>query len=94
MLNLLQPDTTYQVSAYVRLADGEPDSQILLTMQRTPTNGDTAYEWIAPSDADGWPVPASMMRPTMRPVVCAPTGVANSDAASTPESMERYFRVD
>jgi endo-1,4-beta-xylanase len=53
MASLLQPDTTYQISAYVRLAEGEPDSRIILTMQRTPTGGSTQYDWIAPSEEDG-----------------------------------------
>ena len=51
--SLLEPDTTYNVSAYVRLANGEPASQVILTMQRKPKGGDAVYEWIAPSDVDG-----------------------------------------
>lgn len=51
--SLLEPDTTYNVSAYVRLANGEPPSRVILTMQRTPKGSATVYEWIAPSDADG-----------------------------------------
>lgn len=51
--DLLQPDTTYDMSAFVMLAEGEPESKAILTMQRTPVDGDTQYEWIAPSDDDG-----------------------------------------
>jgi endo-1,4-beta-xylanase len=51
--NLLEPDKTYDISGYVRLVNGEPDSRVIITMQRTPTGGDPAYEWIAPSSQDG-----------------------------------------
>jgi len=51
--NLMEPDKTYDVSGYVRLADGEPESRVIITMQRTPSGGSTVYEWIAPSAQDG-----------------------------------------
>jgi endo-1,4-beta-xylanase len=51
--NLMEPDKTYDISGYVRLSNGEPDSRVILTMQRTPTNQATVYEWIAPSAQDG-----------------------------------------
>ncbi len=51
--NLLEPGKTYDISGYVRLADGEPDSRMIITMQRTPKGGDTVYEWIVPSEQDG-----------------------------------------
>jgi endo-1,4-beta-xylanase len=53
VLNLLQPDVTYQFSAFVRLAAGAPPSRVILSMQRTPTGGSTQYDWIAPSAEDG-----------------------------------------
>ncbi len=53
MLGLLQAGETYEISAYVKLAEGEPASRVILTMQRTPKGGDPAYEWISPSSADG-----------------------------------------
>lgn len=51
--SMLRPGKTYTIGAFVRLADGEPDSRVILTMERTPAGGDTKYEWIAPSDQDG-----------------------------------------
>lgn len=53
VLGLLEPGNTYEVGAYARLAEGEPDSRVILTMQRTPVDGDTVYEWIAPSAEGG-----------------------------------------
>jgi endo-1,4-beta-xylanase len=53
VLGMLEPGKTYEIGAYVRLAEGEPDSRVILTMQRTPVGGSTAYEWIAPSAEDG-----------------------------------------
>ncbi|WP_171074929.1 endo-1,4-beta-xylanase [Nonomuraea basaltis] len=38
---------TYHVTAYARLVTGQPGSTIALTVQRTPTGGDTAYERVA-----------------------------------------------
>ncbi|MBN1427390.1 MAG: endo-1,4-beta-xylanase [Anaerolineae bacterium] len=53
VMTMLQPDITYDISGFVKLADGEPNSRVIITMQRTPTDGDTQYEWIAPSAEDG-----------------------------------------
>jgi endo-1,4-beta-xylanase len=46
---MLQPGNVYEIGGYVRLAEGASPSQVILTMQRTPTGGATVYEWIAPS---------------------------------------------
>ncbi len=51
--SLLQPGNTYEIGGYVRLAEGAPASQVILTMQRTPTGGETVYERIAPSAENG-----------------------------------------
>ncbi|QSB14773.1 endo-1,4-beta-xylanase [Natronosporangium hydrolyticum] len=40
---ILQPDITYQVEAYVRLADADA-ADLHLTVQRRPAGGDTEYE--------------------------------------------------
>ncbi len=53
MSPLLKPGNTYEISAYVRLAAGAPSSRVIITMQRTPTGGETVYEWIAPSAENG-----------------------------------------
>lgn len=53
VMSLLKPDTTYEISAFVKLADGAPASRVVITMQRTPADGDTKYEWISPSLEDG-----------------------------------------
>ena len=50
---LLKAGSTYEIGAYVRLAEGEPASRVVITMQRTPVGGDTKYEWIAPSAEKG-----------------------------------------
>jgi endo-1,4-beta-xylanase len=50
---VLEPGTMYEIGAYVRLAQGEPAARLILTMQRTPAGGETAYEWIAPSAERG-----------------------------------------
>ncbi len=53
---VLQPGVTYQIEAYVRLAD-VPSAQLHVTVQRTPAGGTTAFERVA-SDVtvtdDGW----------------------------------------
>ncbi|MGP3910125.1 endo-1,4-beta-xylanase [Nonomuraea sp. 10N515B] len=38
---------TYRVTAYARLVTGQPASTIALTVQRTPTGGETTYERVA-----------------------------------------------
>ncbi|HMB25038.1 MAG TPA: endo-1,4-beta-xylanase, partial [Anaerolineales bacterium] len=53
VMGLLKPDTTYEVGGFVKLAAGAPASRVVITMQRTPTGGETKYEWIAPSAEDG-----------------------------------------
>lgn len=50
---LLEPGNMYEIGGYVRLAEGAPASRVIITMQRTPSGGDTAYEWIAPSAENG-----------------------------------------
>jgi endo-1,4-beta-xylanase len=50
---LLEPGGMYKIGGYVRLAEGEPASRVVITMQRTPVGGDTTYEWIAPSAEKG-----------------------------------------
>jgi endo-1,4-beta-xylanase len=50
---LLEAGSTYEIGGYVRLAEGEPASKVVVTMQRTPVGGDTQYEWIAPSADKG-----------------------------------------
>ncbi|MBN1312980.1 MAG: carbohydrate binding domain-containing protein, partial [Anaerolineae bacterium] len=53
VLGMLQKNAVYEVSAYVRLVEGQPASRLIVSMQRTPVEGDTAYEWIAPSAEEG-----------------------------------------
>ncbi len=50
---LLKPGNMYEIGGYVRLAQGAPASRVIITMQRTPAGGQTAYEWIAPSSENG-----------------------------------------
>ncbi|MGC9396269.1 MAG: endo-1,4-beta-xylanase [Anaerolineae bacterium] len=50
---LLQPGNMYEIGGYVRLAQGAPASQVIITMQRTPAGEQTVYEWIAPSAENG-----------------------------------------
>lgn len=53
VLDLIEADKTYAISGSVILADGEPDSRLILTMQRRPSGGNIVYEWVAPSVEDG-----------------------------------------
>jgi endo-1,4-beta-xylanase len=53
VLGTLEAGSTYEISGYVRLAEGEPASRVVITMQRTPVGGDTKYEWVAPSAEKG-----------------------------------------
>jgi endo-1,4-beta-xylanase len=53
VLGLMQPGAVYEISGYVKLVSGQPASQLIISMQRTPEGGDTSYDWIAPSEADG-----------------------------------------
>lgn len=50
---LLKAGYTYEIGGYVRLAEGEPASRVVITMQRTPVGGETKYDWIAPSAEKG-----------------------------------------
>ncbi len=50
---LLEAGCTYEIGGYVRLAEGEPASRVVITMQRTPVGGETKYDWIAPSAEKG-----------------------------------------
>lgn len=43
---VLQPGVSYEIEAYVRLADA-PAADLHMTVQRTPAGGDTAFERIA-----------------------------------------------
>lgn len=49
VLGMMQPGGIYEVSGYVKLVAGQTPSQIIIAMQRTPSGGDTSYDWIAPS---------------------------------------------
>jgi len=53
VMGMLKEGSSYEISAYMRLAEGEPDSRVVITMQRTPVGGGTKYEWIAPSAEKG-----------------------------------------
>lgn len=46
MLGVLAPDVSYEIEAYVRMAD-VPSATVHMTVQRTPAGGDTAYERVA-----------------------------------------------
>jgi len=37
----------YLIGGFVRLVEGEPDSRVIITMQRTPAGGDPTYEYIS-----------------------------------------------
>jgi endo-1,4-beta-xylanase len=53
LLSVLSPGTVYQVTASVRLVSGEPATQLILTVQRTPTGGTSQFERVAASAATG-----------------------------------------
>lgn len=53
VLGMMQPGGVYEISGYVKLTAGQPASRLIISMQRTPVGGDTAYDWIAPSAEDG-----------------------------------------
>lgn len=53
----LTPGTPYQFSVFVRLAAGEPATQVRMTVRRTPTGGNAQFEQVAGNttvNADGW----------------------------------------
>lgn len=50
--SLLEPGNTYLIGGYIRMAEGEPLSRVIPTMQRTSVARDPVYEWIAPNSVD------------------------------------------
>ena len=50
---LMTADTIYNISAYVRAADGEPRSQFTLKMQQTPAGEMAVTTWLASSPFSG-----------------------------------------
>ena len=56
VLPLLSPGTVYRIRAAVRLAAGEPATDAIMTIQRTPTSGGDQFDRIAAAGAtgDGW----------------------------------------
>src|SRR4051794_19057115 len=53
LLPVLAPGTVYQFTAFVRLRSGEAATQLIMTVQRTPTGGTTQFDRVAASAADG-----------------------------------------
>jgi endo-1,4-beta-xylanase len=53
ILPILTPGTVYQISVAVRLVSGEPATQLILTVQRTPSGGSDQFDRVAASAADG-----------------------------------------
>jgi endo-1,4-beta-xylanase len=53
ILPLLTPGTVYQVTASVRLVSGEPATDLIITVQRTPTGGSAQFDRVAASPAGG-----------------------------------------
>ena len=53
LLPLLTAGTVYQFTVSVRLAPGEVPTQLVMTVQRTPTGGSTQFDRIAASAATG-----------------------------------------
>ena len=51
--DLMEPDTEYNISVYARVADGEPESQFMLRLLRTPAGETAVNEWIASSPMFG-----------------------------------------
>jgi len=51
--DLMEPDKEYDIFAYARVADGEPESQFMLRMQRTPMGETAVTEWLASSPMFG-----------------------------------------
>lgn len=46
LTSALTPGATYQFTMYAMMAPGAASSPLLMTMQRTPTGGSAAYDWI------------------------------------------------
>jgi endo-1,4-beta-xylanase len=53
ILPLLSPSTVYRIRASVRLVPGEPATQLIMTAQRTPSGGSTAFDRVAATGATG-----------------------------------------
>ena len=53
LLPVLSPGTVYQFTASVRLVSGQPATQLIMTVQRTPTGGANQFDRVAASAADG-----------------------------------------
>ena len=53
LLGVLSQGTPYQVSVAVRLVSGEPATQLIVTVQRTPTGGPTQFDRVVASAATG-----------------------------------------
>jgi endo-1,4-beta-xylanase len=53
LLGVLSPGTPYQVTVAVRLASGEPATQLIVTMQRTPSGGTNQFDRVVASAATG-----------------------------------------
>lgn len=53
ILPLLTPGTVYQVTVSVRLVAGEPATQAIMTVQRTPSGGTTQFDRVAATSATG-----------------------------------------
>ena len=53
ILPVLSPGTVYQFTASVRLVSGEPATQLIMTVQRTPTGGSAQFDRVAASAAGG-----------------------------------------
>jgi endo-1,4-beta-xylanase len=49
VLNFLSPGTVYQVTASVRLVNGEAPTTLKITVQRTPSGGSNAFDQVTPS---------------------------------------------
>jgi hypothetical protein len=50
---LLQKGATYLISGYVRLVAGQAATDLIFTVERTPTNGSPQYDRVAASSATG-----------------------------------------
>jgi len=53
LLGVLSPGTPYQVTVAVRLASGEPATQLIVTVQRTPSGGTNQFDRVVASAATG-----------------------------------------
>jgi endo-1,4-beta-xylanase len=53
VLPLLSPGTIYQVTAAVRLVSGDPATQVIITVQRTLTDGTNQFDRVVASAAGG-----------------------------------------